>query len=566
MPEVYFRVRWPSGTEESCYSPSTVILEHLEAGRSYPVREFVQRARTALELASERVRARYGYACSSALDQLQVLEERVDGLDEHERLGRVTVLALDRQEARDARRSAVAESAGESERGADREPAPPRNSHVTMQEAKGEHFPVVVVGGGHAGLAMSYLLRRSNVEHVVLEAERIAHSWREKRWDTFCLVTPNWQCTLPGHPYDGPDEKGFMIKDEIVEYIERYADKYALPVEQGVRVLSLDATEPRGQGRAGFILETTQGRLLADQVVVATGAYHVPLIPPAAQGFLEGVMHLHSESYKSPAALPEGAVLVVGSGQSGAQIAEDLHLAGREVHLCVGSAPRCARRYRGRDVTEWLDLMGYYDIPYDEHPDRDQVRDKTNHYVTGRDGGHDIDLRAFASEGMKLYGTLVSAAAGIVQFADDLVQNLDEADAVYRRINRSIDEFIVQRGIEAPPGEVYEPPWQPRESARSLDVARANVRSVVWSIGFRSDFSWVRLPVTDERGHVRHERGVTEVPGLYFLGLPWLHSWGSGRFFGVGRDADYLLCGILAKMSAPVQALAHGQSALMQVC
>jgi len=525
MPEVHFRVRWPGGEEETCYSPSTVILEHLEAGATYAVPDFVSRATVALELASERVRARYGYACSSALDQLAAITERAHGMSPGERARGVTVLSLSQSKPRDARRETT------------------------------ERFPVVVVGGGHAGLTMSFLLRGAGIPHVVLEAERIAHSWRSKRWDSFCLVTPNWQCTLPGHPYDGTDEKGFMLKGEIVDYVERYATKYDLPVREGVRVTSLRSGSGSGSAglatEAGFRVETSAGTLLCDQVVVATGAYHVPVIPAAAAGFPSDVLHLHSESYRNPESLPAGAVLVVGTGQSGCQIAEDLHKAGRQVHLAVGTAPRCARRYRGRDVTEWLDQMGYYDIPYDTHPDRDQVRDKTNHYVTGRDGGHDIDLRAFALEGMRLYGTLESASAGIAAFADDLEANLDDADDVYRRINRSIDDFIARRGIVAPPGEVYEPPWRPKESPLSLDVARAGIAAVVWSVGFRSDFSWVACAVKDERGIVLHERGITSVPGLYFLGLPWLYSWGSGRFFGVGRDAEHLLSSILAARAAP---------------
>jgi len=544
MPEVHFRLRWPSGVEETCYSPSTVIFEYLEAGSSYSMPEFARRARAALELASERVRARYGYACSSALDQLRTLEERLESMGEAERLATVTVLGFSRQPPPDAR-SSSAPSAKDGPLEAMPETVPDggRISGVVRQSAA--RFPVVVIGGGHAGLTMSYLLGQAGIAHVVLEAERIAHSWRAKRWDTFCLVTPNWQCTLPGHPYDGDDEKGFMLKDQIVDYVERYARKYQLPVREGVRVTSVTAASS-DHAPSGFRVCTSHGDFLADQVVVATGAYHEPVIPKAAEGFPAHVVHLHSEAYKNADLLPAGGVLVVGTGQSGCQIAEDLHRAGRQVHLAVGTAPRCARRYRGRDVTEWLDLMGYYDVPYDVHPDRDQVRDKTNHYVTGRDGGHDIDLRAFACEGMKLYGTLLDAEGGTVRFRADLEQNLDEADDVYRRINRSIDQFIFERGISAPTGDVYLPPWRPEVQAFELDVEQAGIGSVVWSVGFRSDFSWVRFDVTDERGRVRHERGVTAIPGLYFLGLPWQYSWGSGRFFGVGRDADYLLQSILA--------------------
>jgi putative flavoprotein involved in K+ transport len=238
--------------------------------------------------------------------------------------------------------------------------------------------------------------------------------------------------------------------------------------------------------------------------------------------------------------LPGGEVLVVGTGQSGCQIAEDLHLAGRGVHLCVGSAPRCARRYRGKDVVEWLDMMGYYDIPIDRHPNREQVRDKTNHYVTGRDGGRDIDLRKFALEGMHLYGPLLTLTNGCAEFAPELKRNLDEADNVYRSINRTIDAFIQKQGLEAPKDQEYEPVWQPVEEPRTLDCRSAGICSVVWSIGFAADFSWVKVPVFDERGYPRHDRGITAIDGLFFVGLPWLFTWGSGRFSGVGRDADHI--------------------------
>ena len=249
---------------------------------------------------------------------------------------------------------------------------------------------------------------------------------------------------------------------------------------------------------------------------------------------------MHSSSYRNPAQLPPGAVLVVGSGQSGCQIAEDLHLAGRQVHLAVGNAPRCARVYRGKDVVEWLHEMGYYDISIDQHPSKESVREKTNHYVTGRDGGRDIDLRRFALEGMRLYGVLSGADGARLRFAPGLRENLDAADAVYNGINRSIDAHIEKHGIAAPPPSVYAPVWAPEAETLEVDAAALGITSIVWCIGFRTDYDWVELPVFDAQGHPRHQRGVTSVPGLYFLGLPWLNTWGSGRFSGVGSDAHHI--------------------------
>jgi putative flavoprotein involved in K+ transport len=398
-----------------------------------------------------------------------------------------------------------------------------------------EHHRVIVIGAGQAGLSVSYCLKQRGIDHVVLEADRVGHSWRSERWDTFCLVTPNWQCQLPGHPYRGSDPQGFMGRDEIVEYLEDYARAFDPPLRTGVRVTSLLKKRDSG-GR--FELLTSAGPLSADQVVVAIGSYHLSTIPALAAELPASIVQIHSAHYTNPAALPPGDVLVVGSGQSGCQIAEDLHLAGRKVHLAVGNAPRCARRYRGKDVVEWLDHMRYYDIPIDRHPNREQVRDRANHYVTGRDGGRDIDLRRFALEGMRLYGPLTGIQRGRLEFAPNLRQNLDAADDVYRSINRSIDKYIAENSLEAPLDRDYEPVWQPSQEITELDAA--GIGAVVWCIGFGSDFRWVKISVFDERGYPTHERGVTAVPGLYFIGLPWLHTWGSGRFSGVGRDAQHL--------------------------
>lgn len=411
---------------------------------------------------------------------------------------------------------------------------------------------VAVVGGGQAGLAMSRCLLDAGVEHVVLERYRVGHEWRESRWDSFCLVTPNWQCQLPGFPYRGPQPHGFMVKDEVVAYLESYAASFAPPLHTGVEVLRARLAPAPAPAR--FALTTSAGELYADALVVATGGYHRPIVPTWAGRIPGEVVQIHSSQYRNPEQLPPGAVLVVGSGQSGAQIAEDLHLAGRTVHLAVGSAPRCARFYRGRDVVDWLADMGHYDIPLDEHPLGDAAKHKTNHYVTGRDGGRDIDLRAFAAEGMRLHGTLAGLRGARLGFEADLRANLDAADEVYNGINAGIDRWIEERGIQAPPGRRYQPVWQPPEgTGDELDLLAAGVTSVVWAIGFRPDYRWLQVGVFDGRGEPVHHRGVTAVGGVYFLGLPWLHTWGSGRFSGVGRDARHLAA-VLAARSADAAA------------
>jgi putative flavoprotein involved in K+ transport len=404
-----------------------------------------------------------------------------------------------------------------------------------MPPSSPSHLPVIIVGGGQAGLSMSHCLQQAGIDHLVLEKHSAMHVWRTQRWDNFCLVTPNWQCALPGHVYDGPDPHGFMKKDEINAYLAAFRRKVAPPIREGVAVRRVT---PRVQG--GFDVITSDGEWTADQVVVASGGYHQPIVPRLAERLPVGIVQLHSEQYRSAAALPEGEVLVVGSGQSGAQIAEDLHLAGRKVHLAVGDAPRCARFYRGRDVVDWLADMNYYDMPVTEHPLREGVRDNTNHYVTGRDGGRDIDLRRFALEGMELYGLLQDLDGTTLAFQPGLGAALDHADRIYNGINAAIDKHIAGAGIDAPPPSVYEPVWAPAAERTTLDLSSSGITSVIWCIGFSPDFRWVDAPVFNGRGDPVHTRGVTQQPGLYFLGLPWLYTWGSGRFSGVARDAAWL--------------------------
>jgi putative flavoprotein involved in K+ transport len=404
----------------------------------------------------------------------------------------------------------------------------------------GAHYPVAVIGGGQAGLAVSYCLGRRGVGHVVLEAGRVGEEWRRRRWDTFCLVTPNWQCKLPGFPYQGPEPDGFMVRDEIVRYLEDYAASFEPPLAEGVTVTALRRRQSTRTNTGTFELTTTAGNLTADQVVVATGPYHRPSIPRMAERLPVGIERLHTSAYRNPAQLPEGAVLVVGTGQSGSQIAEDLHLAGRQVHLAVGSAPRVARFYRGRDCVAWLEEMGHYAKNIEDFDDADAIRLRVNHYVTGRDGGRDIDLRAFARDGMRLYGRLTGFDGTKLEFADDLKVNLDRADAVAEGIKDAIDAHIAARGIDAPEEPRYVPVWEPDGQGAELDPVAAGISSVVWATGFTRNHRWIEIPAFDGRGYPMHRRGATNCPGLYFLGLPWQYSWGSGRFEAVGRDAEFL--------------------------
>ncbi|WP_221391566.1 MSMEG_0569 family flavin-dependent oxidoreductase [Dyadobacter sp. NIV53] len=411
------------------------------------------------------------------------------------------------------------------------------------------NYDVIIVGGGQSGLSMSYLLKQKGIDHIVFEKKKIADSWRSFRWDTFCLVTPNWQCNLPGYSYTGNDPYGFMVKDEIVDFLDKYVESFEPPVIEGIDVLKVEKNEVIEL----FEVSTSEGIYFARQVVVCTGNYHSAPLPKLAEKFSSAITHVHSAHYKNPGELPAGEVLVVGTGQSGSQIAEDLHLEGRKVHLCVGNAPRCAREYRGKDVVEWLDKMEYYDLPVEKHPEGENVREKTNHYVTGRDGGREIDLRKFALEGMKLYGPLTDVKNEALSFDPKLKANLDYADKVSENIKMKIDRYIMENGIDAPVEAPYQPAWEPVEEITELDLANTGITSVVWCIGFGHDFTWIKLPVLGERGFPIHKRGITDTPGLYFLGLTWQNTWGSARFSGVGKDAEYLLERVEKELSLGLQ-------------
>ncbi len=406
-----------------------------------------------------------------------------------------------------------------------------------------DYIPVAIIGGGQAGLSASYYLTQQGIEHLVFEKSTAMHVWRERRWDNFCLVTPNWQCQLPGHHYAGSDPDGFMRKDEILEYLAGFKEKLNAPLRENVAVSRVSLRDD-----GAFDVSTSDGNFIAGQVIAASGGYTVPVIPRFAERLPAGITQLHSEQYRNPESLPPGEILVIGAGQSGAQIAEDLHLAKRKVHLAIGNAPRCARFYRGKDVVTWLAEMQYYELPVERHPLREGVRDNTNHYVTGRDGGRDIDLRKFALEGMSLYGALEALEGTSLTFRPNLQTSLDAADRVYNGINASIDKYIADNDITAPSASVYEAVWEPTEEVTTLALENASISTIIWCIGFTPDFRWLDAPIFNGAGNPKHHRGITSQPGLYFLGLPWLHTWGSGRFSGVARDAEHVAAHIAARV------------------
>lgn len=394
----------------------------------------------------------------------------------------------------------------------------------------------VVVGGGQAGLSVSWHLKRAGRDHIVLDRRQIGDTWRN-RWDSFCLVSSNKLCRLPGFHYDGDDPDGFMLRDEIVNYIEDYARSFHPPYRAGVEVTSIRASS--GPGR--FELTTSDGALRAQNLVVTIGTHQLPNIPSWHCDLPPGVTGIHTCDYRNSASLPDGAVFIIGSGQSGCQVAEDLHLSGRDVHLAVGSAGRIPRRYRGRDIFEWDLATGYMNMAVKDHPKGTAIRFKSHPHLSGRDGGRTIDLRQMALNGIKLHSKVEGVQGGCLALAGGLRETLKAVDDVCSAEMESIDKFVAKNGLDDPKEVVAPINWQPEPEPPFFDLDAANVSTIIYATGFHRDFRWIDLPVFDDSGYPKYERGITEIAGLYFCGLHWMHTQGSGLFYGVGEDVEYVV-------------------------
>ena len=404
---------------------------------------------------------------------------------------------------------------------------------------------VIVIGAGQAGLATSHFLSGHGVDHVVLERGVLGDSWSERRWDSFSLVTPNWTIRLPGAEYEGPDPDGFMLRDDFVAYLERWANGFRCPVRTGIEATRL------GRGSNGRLrVETKAGPLEAPVVVVATGTMQRPRRPRLAERLSSRVEQLDAESYRNPEELAPGAVLVVGSGQTGGQIVDELRDSGRRVLLSVGGAGRVPRRYRGRDCVAWLVQLGFFDRT-PSMLDSPAQRFRAEVQVSGRDGGRTISLHGFRRDGVRLLGKLTAVDGDTMQFADDLRRNMENADRFSRTFQEGVDALVEREGMDAPPptheeleGEPPDGAWSVRH-VPSVDLQDENVTTVVWATGFSYDFSWIDFPVCDGMGYPVTDRGATDVPGLYFMGLNWMVKRKSGLLFGVGDDARHVAAHIV---------------------
>jgi putative flavoprotein involved in K+ transport len=394
-----------------------------------------------------------------------------------------------------------------------------------------EKVQTLIIGGGQAGLAMSHMLRQRGLAHLVLERHRIAERWRSERWDGLRFQFPNWSVKLPDFPFPHADPDGFATSGEIVDFISAYANFIAAPIRCGVAVTALRCRD----GGSGFVAETSHGPIEADHVVVATGPYQRPAIPALLRDELN-VFQVHASQYRNPDQLPSGAVLVVGSGASGAQIAEELLRAGRRVYLAVGRHRRMPRRYRGRDLIWWLGDMGLLQrLAEARGPDRSLP------LISGALGGNTIDFRRYAAEGVTLLGRMEAAHQGVISFAPDLARRLAYGDASYTIFLDMMDAHAEQHGLDMPsdPGAraVLPDPLCLAEPLRRLDIGASGIGAVIWATGYGFDFGWIDVPVLNPRGEPVHRDGITGVPGLYFLGLQWLSRLNSSILSGVGDDA-----------------------------
>jgi putative flavoprotein involved in K+ transport len=389
---------------------------------------------------------------------------------------------------------------------------------------------VAIIGAGQAGLATSWYLQQANVDHLVLEAGRVAETWRTRRWDSFCLVTPNWSVQLPGAMYERPSPDGYMNLAELVDYLQSWAASFGAPVEGASQVTSLEA------GDRGFRLSLGSGSTLkARAVVVATGAYQRPYRPAGAELLPKDVVQIFAEEYTNPSDLQPGAVVVVGSGQTGCQLAEEMHQSGRKVFLACGRCVWIPRRLQGHDTFWWMAESGFMDRTPDQLPSP-VARLLGNPQATGHHGGRDLTFRVLHDMGVELLGRYLGAEGSELHFADDVAASVDFGDARLVDMMKFVEADCVAKGID-PPSLEMPAPFRIKTRDR-LEVTKEQVGTVIWTNGYRPDYAWVKIPVFDEMGFPVQKDGRSKVPGLYFMGVHWMRKGKSSILYGVGEDAQ----------------------------
>ena len=405
---------------------------------------------------------------------------------------------------------------------------------------------VVVIGAGQAGLAVSHWLTDAGVDHVVLERGRVAERWRTERWDSLRLLSPNWATRLPGWQYTGPDPDGFMRADELVSYLEEYAQSFTAPIDYGVTVQSVMAAGP------GFVVRTDDRTWATQAVVLATGWSDQPRVPSFAAELDSGIAQFTTHSYRNPAQPPDGAVLVVGASASGVQLADELARAGRDVVLAVGSHSRAVRRYRGVDIWRWFDVSGVFADTIDSTDDPRRATLQGSVQLVGHPDHRDVDLPSLQRLGVRLAGRLVGAAGRSASFADDLAETTAAADAGLLKTLARINAYIDRAGLHgqvAPPAPLTEvlvdaPPER-------LDLRAERISSVLWAMGYERRYDWLQVPVLDSFGEIAHVRGVTPHAGLYVIGQRYQHRRDSNFIDGVRHDAAYIVRHLGARLRSP---------------
>lgn len=401
----------------------------------------------------------------------------------------------------------------------------------------GREVPAVVIGAGHSGLAISSCLRDRGVDHVLFERGEIANSWKNERWDSLRLLTPNWQSQLPGHGYDGDDPGGFMTVSEVVEFVERYAGTVDAPIHTKTTVSSLRSRN------GGYVIDTNQGPWRAETVVIASGACNIASVPAAAAGVPSSIQQLTPDVYRNPGQLCDGGVLVVGASATGLQLADEIQRSGRAVTLSVGEHVRLPRRYRGRDIQHWLHAIGRLDERWDEVEDLGRARNLPSPQLVGTPDHKTLDLNALSAIGVQLRGRLGAIRDGTVQFSGGLRNQSRLADLKMRRLLKMIDEWIDDTDCDCEPGDPdqFDATHIDVDPPLGLDLTTGEIGTILWATGFRPDYSWLELPLLDHKGRMRHDGGIVgEAPGLYLIGTTFLRRRKSSFIHGAEDDANDL--------------------------
>ena len=398
---------------------------------------------------------------------------------------------------------------------------------------------VLIVGAGQAGMAMSRSLSKTGIDHVLIERGEVGERWRTERWDSLRLLTPNWMTRLPGYAYQGDDPNGFMDRADVVRFLEAYRTSFDAPVRTNTRVLELTRVG------SDFRVMTDSGVWIARSVVVATGACDRPIIPDWASNLSRDIEQIVPESYRSPANLPAGGVLVVGASATGIQLAEEIHQAGHPVTIAAGRHVRVPRYYRGKDIMAWLDACGFLNERRAPDADRRQLSRQPSLQLIGHPARYSLDLPRLAGRGVRIVGHAIGAAGDVVAIAPDLAHECAKAEERRRKLLTRIDEFIAQADVSAPSDPLaWAKPDKIRCNVSNIDLRAAGIRAVLWATGYRRTYPWLRIPVFDEVGEIRNTGGVSDLPGLFILGLPFMRRRASTFIDGVGRDAEELLAPI----------------------